>query len=354
MADARRAWGVLATGGIARKFVSGLAGSDQDKVVAVASRDLVRAKAFATDFGIARAYGSYEELLLDTEVAFVYIAVPHPQHVGLVETAAAARKHVLCEKPLAVNIAEAQRAVEACRQAHVALVENFMYRFNPQTDRLLEIIRSGALGKLHRLSASFSFRAPAGDGRGRLWAPELAGGGILDVGCYPISIARLVAGAVDGQSFTDPESIQGAGTLTEQGVDATASCILKFSNGLVADCHTSLMFSGPNDLRIWGSRGELTVTWPYNPSRGGKASIIRWRDADGEHTESLGTELDPFVLGAAATGLAAEAESREHPAMAIADSLGQQRTLDTWRAAVGVRYPFEKKRPLPVETASAL
>eukprot|EP00747_Dinoflagellata_sp_TGD_P083406 gnl/TRDRNA2_/TRDRNA2_162100_c0_seq2.p1 gnl/TRDRNA2_/TRDRNA2_162100_c0~~gnl/TRDRNA2_/TRDRNA2_162100_c0_seq2.p1 ORF type:complete len:216 (+),score=34.38 gnl/TRDRNA2_/TRDRNA2_162100_c0_seq2:244-891(+) len=215
-----------------------------------------------------------------------------------------------------------------------------MYRFNPQTERLLEIIRSGVLGKLHRFSASFSFPAPAAP---RLWEPELAGGGILDVGCYPLSLARLVAGAVDGRPFSDPESVQGAGTLSEKGVDATASCVLKFANGLIADCHCSLMGSfGGNDMKLWGSSGDLSIAWPYNPMRGGEAAVLRWRDADGEHSEAFGAAgtKNPFVLAAAATGFAA-AQGGEHPNMSLADSLGQQRVLDAWRSAVGVRYPCE-------------
>merc|ERR1712224_510241 len=181
---------------------------------AVASRDVAKAAQFAKEVGIKRSYGSYAEVLKDPDVAYIYIATPHTQHLGLIEAAAAVNKHILCEKPMCVTLSEGERAVAVCKKAGVALVENCFYRFNKQTRRLVEIVQSGSLGKLHRLSASFAFKCPPDEER--LWSPELAGGGILDVGCYPVSAARLISSAIDGLPCSEPVAIDGSGLLTER------------------------------------------------------------------------------------------------------------------------------------------
>ena len=241
-------WGILATGRIAGIFATGVARSTSGRLAAVGSRGIDSARRFASEFGVPRAHGSYEELLADPEVQAVYIATPHPQHVEWVIRAAEAGKHVLCEKPIGLNRAEAMVAAAACRAHNVLLMEAFMYRCHPQTAKIVELVSSGALGKVGLIQATFGFNAGFNP-TSRLWSNSLGGGGILDVGCYPVSMSRLIAGAASGQPFADPVSVTGAGQLhPETGVDVQAAATLKFASGLIAQVATSIGLSQDNSL----------------------------------------------------------------------------------------------------------
>src|SRR5438876_6893336 len=213
-------WGILATGAIAEKFAKGVIGSSTGKLVAVGSRTKEKADAFAAKFQIPRAHGSYEELLADNEVHAIYIATPHPSHALWAIRAAEAKKHVLVEKPIGMNHAEAMAIVEAAIANDVFLMEGFMYRCHPQIARVMELIKNGAIGDVRVIHASFSFHWPKPwNDQSRITNNALGGGGILDVGCYPVSIARLIAGAATGKDFADPVEVKAVGHLGKSGVD---------------------------------------------------------------------------------------------------------------------------------------
>ena len=178
-------WGILGPGNIARRFASQLTDSATGRLVAVASRDPAKAEAFAREFGAERSYSSYEQLLADPDVDAVYISLVHTLHAEWTVKAADAGKHVLVEKPIAVNHGSAMVAAEAARRNGVVLLEAYMYRFHPQIDTLLELVSGGAIGTIQHIDASFSF--DTGGSSGRLFDESLAGGGILDVGGYPVS-----------------------------------------------------------------------------------------------------------------------------------------------------------------------
>ena len=172
--------------------------------------------------------------LADPGVQAVYIATPHPQHVEWAVRAAAAGKHVLCEKPAGLTHAEMVIMAEAARAHSVLFMEAFMYRCHPQTAKIVEMVRQGLLGEIKLIQSAFGFNAPFDPGS-RLWSNATAGGGILDVGCYPVSMARLLAGAAVGAPFLDPVEVTGAGQLhPETGVDLVAAATLRFPTGLVA------------------------------------------------------------------------------------------------------------------------
>ncbi len=187
-------WGILGTGRIARIFARGVAASVTGTVVAVGSRTREAAERFGEAFGVPRRHGSYAALLADERVAAVYIATPHTAHAEWAIAALRAGKHVLCEKPLALNAAEAQAIVDAARRHDRFLMEALLYRCHAQTARLVELIREDAIGAVRLIQATFCFAAPA-DPPGRILNHALGGGGILDVGCYCASMARLIAGA---------------------------------------------------------------------------------------------------------------------------------------------------------------
>ena len=176
------AWGIVGTGAIAGTFARGLAGSRTGRIVAVASRTRASADKFSDEFNVPHRHDGYDKLLADEDVQAVYIATPHPVHAEWATRAADAGKHVLCEKPIGLNHAEAMAIVEAAHRNNVFLMEAFMYRCHSQTARLVELIRDKAIGEVRVIQATFSFCCPF-DAEARLFSNALGGGGILDVGC---------------------------------------------------------------------------------------------------------------------------------------------------------------------------
>ena len=335
-------WGILATGKIAGVFARGVAGSRTGRLVAVGSRSTESARRFAAENGIVpeRAYGSYEALLADTDVEAVYISTPHPQHEEWAVKAAAAGKHILCEKPLTLDLVSARRVVEAARAHGVLLMEAFMYRCHPQTVRVIELIRLGALGKVGLVQAVFSFNAPF-DPQGRIWGNALGGGGILDVGGYPVSWARLVAGAVDGKPFLDPVGVAGAGVLHPQtGVDAYAAATLSFANGVIAQVSCGVGLTQDNVVRIYGTEGWLLVPSPYVVTRDLSPTKLLLHRAGATSPEEIVVRPDRTIYAYEADAFAEAlvADRRDVPAMSTADTLGNMAVLDAWLRQVGVVY----------------
>lgn len=334
-------WGVIAPGVIARAFAGQLPRSRTGRLVAVGSRDAGRAAAFAAEFGAARSYGTYQQVLDDADVDAVYIAAPHPAHAEWVVRAAVAGKHVLCEKPLAVTWAHAMAAVEAARRHDVFLMEAYMYRCHPQIRLLADLVRDGVVGEVRQVRASFAFAATPNPA-GRLFAPELGGGGILDVGGYPVSAARLVAGAARGLPFADPVGVTGAGHLGETGVDEWAVATLDFGDGLTAHVEAGVRLAADNTIRVYGSEGYLVVSdpWVPAPTTPGRVAVHRV----GEEPRVETTPATP-QYAAEADVVATHLADRQAPQMSWADSLGNAAALDAWRAAIGLEYPAERTVP---------
>ncbi|WP_115849571.1 aldo/keto reductase [Thermasporomyces composti] len=338
--NARRLrWGILGPGGIARRFAADLPASRTGVLVAVGSRDEAKAREFAAEYGAARGYGSYAELLADPEVDAVYVATPHPMHAEWAIRAAEAGKHVLCEKPLTVNHAEAMAVIEAAREHDVFLMEAYMYRCVPQTAKLVELIREGVIGEVHHIEASFAFHSRPTPG-GRLWEPELAGGGILDVGGYPVTMARLLAGVAVGKPFAEPVSITARGRVGETGVDEWAAATLVFPGDISAHVVTGVRQTAENVVRVVGSEGYLVVPNPWLPGRDGSPCGIEVYRL-GEDVERIDVEPTPLYAAEADT-VAAHLDARQAPAMSWDDTLGTMAVLDRWRAAIGLTYPDER------------
>lgn len=252
-------WGILGTARIARaRVLPALAGSTSVKVVAVASRDTGTAERFARETGLGRSYGSYDALLEDPEIDAVYIPLPNHLHLPWIERAAAAGKHVLCEKPLAIDAAEALRALQACRDAGVLLMEAFMWRWQPRYAQLLGALRSGVIGEVRLVRAAFGFVLEdlAGRFRGRR---EWGGGALFDVGCYAINAARLVFGA-------EPVEVMCVAHMHPQlDIDLTTTGALLFPGGRMAIFDASFEATGGQRLEIVGTRGTVWVPRPFQP-----------------------------------------------------------------------------------------
>ena len=335
------AWGILGTGGISRTFAKGLAQSRTGKLVAVGSRTQGSADAFAKEFGPARAHGSYETLLADPDVQAVYIGTPHPQHAEWCIKAAHAKKHILCEKPMTMNQAEATVVVEAARENGVFLMEAFMYRCHPLMARLVELIRSDAIGQVGVIQAAFSFHGEF-DAESRLFKNELGGGGILDVGCYTMSISRLVAGAALGLPFANPLRVTGfAHRHPAAKTDLYAVASAEFPGGILAQLSAGVGLNQATGLRVFGSKGSIHIPTPYTMAREGSLFLTRNGEAKPEEIK-VEAKDDLYTLEADAVGDALAQGRLESPYMSMADSLGNMAALDAWRESAGMEYESEK------------
>jgi predicted dehydrogenase len=257
MPNPRVRWGVLSTANIGRAAViPAIRASRNGEVLAVASRDPERARAFAAENGIPRSYGSYEALLEAGDIGAVYIPLPNSLHREWTVRAAQAGKHVLCEKPLGVTALECEEMHRAAEKAGVHLMEAFMYRFHPRTDLVRKLIAGGAIGPLQGVQASFTFRLRRTDDI-RL-DPALGGGALMDVGCYCVNVARTLAGA-------EPFEVQAFADWTATGVDERMVGSMRFESGLIAQFDCALSLERRESYQAVGPEGHLSVGSAFLP-----------------------------------------------------------------------------------------
>jgi len=321
-------WGILGAGGIARAFTSDLLGSGLP-VTAVGSRDVARAQQFVDDTGLegATAHGSYESLVADDDVDAVYVASPHPFHAEHALLAIAAGKHVLVEKPFTVTADEARRVLEAGRDSGVAVLEAMWTRYLPQSVRLRELVRDGAIGDVVLLTAQHLQSLPT-DPRHRLNDPALGGGALLDLGVYPVSFAHDLLGA--------PEQVQGSAVLSDQGVDARIAGQLSYASGATAHVHAALDVAGHNTAVVHGTAGRVEVDATFYAPGG--FTVL---DADGAVVERFDAD-DDGLRGMQHQALelqrVVEAGELESPQLTHDGILAVMETMDELRRQVGVRY----------------
>jgi predicted dehydrogenase len=304
-------WGIVSTADINRKVIPGAHASAKVELLAVASRDQARAEGYASEWEIPRAYGSYEALLADPDVEAVYISLPNTMHVEWSIRALEAGKHVLCEKPFTRHPEEVDDAFDVAEKAGRLLSEAFMYRHNPQTRRLVELVADGTIGELRLVRSTFSYSLYDEDNI-RL-RTDVEGGALMDVGCYCVSGSRLLGG--------EPIAVHGEAWYGPSGTDWAFGGLLRFPNDVLAtfDCGTAL----PNrdELEVIGSDGSLFLDDPWhcvNPAidvrRGGAVERIEL-----ERDDSYRLELEN--MSDAIRGEAELLLGRE-------DALGQARTLE--------------------------
>ena len=335
-------FGILGTGSIAAEVASALAQARSCVAEAVASRDPAWARLFADAHDVARALDGYDALLADPDVDVVYVATPHPEHLPWAGAALRAGKHVLCEKPLTMNAAQAESLVALAEERGLLLLEAFAYRFHPQTRTLLELVREGAIGRVGAIDVTFSYSLPAGF-EGRHVARALGGGGILDVGCYCTSLSLDVAAAATGAASPEPEALSGMAVLhPREGTDLYAAALMRFEGDILASMSCGVALEQDDHIRVYGSEGNLYVPYPcWLPWRREADSTIELQQGDGaQSTIEIRSPGNIFALQA--DGVAAMlAEGLDAWRAAWKDSLANMRTLDRWRAAAGVSYPVE-------------
>ncbi|GAB4517746.1 MAG: Gfo/Idh/MocA family oxidoreductase [Anaerolineae bacterium] len=264
-------WGVLSTANIGRRrVIPAMQKASNGEVVAVASRDIDRAKAFADEMGLPIAYGSYEELLESSEVDAIYNPLPNSQHAEWSIKCAEAGKPMLCEKPFASDAPEAQTMVDAFAARGILFAEAFMYRFHPQTQRVKQMIDEGAIGDIKAMYAAFTFTVAA-ESNIRL-SKDLAGGSLMDVGCYCINVMRLMT----GENPDDGKAIARFGEQTS--VDESLSGVLSFPSGALGHFDCSLRTSFRNTYEIRGTRGHIRAPEGFVMRPDAESIIEYWHD----------------------------------------------------------------------------
>ncbi|MGW4211449.1 Gfo/Idh/MocA family protein [Lentzea sp. NPDC004789] len=312
-------WGVIATGGIAQTVTADMQKVEGVQVLAVSSRDVTRAQAFAERFGIERAYGDYHELLADPDVEVVYVATPHGQHHEVTLAALDAGKHVLCEKAFALTVAQAEEMIEKARsKKSLFLMEAMWTRFNPLIRKVHEAVRNGEIGEVRSIRATFGFALPFDAGH-RLWAKEAGGGALLDLGVYPVAFAHMLLGV--------PLEIRAWGGKAPSDVDSDAGLLLGYPGGAHALLSCSLVANLGSEAEILGTEGRIDIADPmFNATR----AVINGV----EHTiENEGyTHQIRAVEECIAAGLT------ESPSITWQHTLEVMRTLEEALRQLGVDY----------------
>jgi D-xylose 1-dehydrogenase (NADP+, D-xylono-1,5-lactone-forming) len=307
-------WGILSTANIARKaMIPALQESTLAEVTAVASRDQAKARAFADELGIPKAYGSYEALLADPEIDAIYNPLPNHLHKDWTVQAAEAGKHILCEKPLALTVEDCQAMIAAAKANGVQLIEAFMYRHHPRITAARQMLRGGAIGELKTIETAFTFKLE--DLTNIRYQPEMGGGALLDVGCYCISISRLMAGR-------EPVAVQARAHWASTGVDDQLTGILDFGDGLLAHFDCGINQVGRQRCLLAGTKGNLELPMTFN--MGLIETLIHEERESGTARVHTYPAVNMYRL------LAEDfmgAIAGEAPAFPIEDALGNMRTL---------------------------
>ncbi|HEY3926702.1 MAG TPA: Gfo/Idh/MocA family oxidoreductase [Acidothermaceae bacterium] len=311
-------WGILSTADINAKVLRGAALSPDVSVVAVGSRDGDRSREFASQWGIARAYGSYDEVLADPDVDAVYIPLPNSMHHDWTMQSLEAGKHVLCEKPYTLHAAEVTSAFDRAEQSGLVLSEAFMFRYHPHIQALVQLVRSGQLGRLRLISAAFSGHTDnPNDVR---LDPELDGGSLMDVGVYPLSASRLLAGepiAITAQQVTGPT-----------GVDVSFAATLRFADDVLAHFDCAFHVADRSYLEVVGTEGRAEASDPWHGTQPGLTVTMRG-------AEPMRTEIapaNPYQLELEEFGRAVRGEPNQ--LIGRADAEGQAKAVEAlYRAA---------------------
>jgi xylose dehydrogenase (NAD/NADP) len=309
-------WGILSTAAINDKFIVGCAQSDAATISAVASRDGERARSYAAEHGIERAYDSFDALLGDPEIDAVYISLPNSMHLEWTERALQAGKHVLCEKPLSRRVAEVAAAFDLAERQGLLLMEAFMYRHNAQTQRIGELIRAGAIGRLRLIRAAFSFGLD--DSTNVRLSAALGGGALMDVGCYCVNAARLLAG--------EPERVTAQQVLGGDGVDVVFTGTMSFADEITAHFDSGFVLAPRDELEVVGETGSVYLDDPWHC----RTPVIEVRTDAGVDRIRLPL-VDSYMLEA--DNLSAAIAGEAEPLLGRADAIGQASTIEALYAS---------------------
>lgn len=321
-------WGILGPGSIAHKFADGLKALPDAELIAVGSRSMEKANKFGDEYNIAKRYGSYEDFVKDPDIDIVYISSPHPFHNEHSLLCMKAGKSVICEKPFAVNARQAEEMIACAGDNKVFLMEAMWTRFLPVMAKVRELICEGTIGDVRMMTADFGFRM-GWNPESRLLNPELAGGALLDVGVYTVSLASMVFSG-------PPTKIASLSHLGETCVDEQSAMLLGYDKGKIAVLSCAVRTNTPQEARIIGTDGSIYIPdfW-----RSSKISLFR-QGKEADHIE-LPFEGNGYNCQAAEAMNCLRNGKLESDILPLHESLSIVQTLDSIRAQWGLKYPME-------------
>lgn len=321
-------WGILGIGNIAHKFVEALNSIDFAEIVAVGSRSMERADAFAKQYGIENAYGNYDGLVNNPEVEIIYVATTHPSHKDCVLMCLKAGKAVVCEKPFTINAKESEELIKYARQAKLFLMEAMWTRYLPAIKKVREIVDSKIIGEINLVKADFGFRCDWNP-KSRILNPDLGGGALLDIGIYIISFASMVF-------KTQPIKISSMAHIGETGVDEEFSCILGYKEGKMAVLTGAIRTNTPHDAWIIGTKGRIFI-----PDFWHATSILIYLDGRDVEKLEIPTDSAEFSYEALEAMRCLREGMLESDIMPLDETLSIMQTMDQIRAQWGLKYPME-------------
>lgn len=317
-------WGIVGLGKIAHKFAQGLQKVENGKLYGVASRNQEKATEFAEEYEADAAYGSYEELLKDEKVDVIYIATPHVMHHQLTIDCIENRKAVLCEKPFAMNLQEAEEMVKLARSKKVFLMEALWTRFLPHFQYILEKIKSGELGNVKNIKADFGFTAEF-DTTKRLFNKSLGGGSLLDIGIYPIFLAYSILGK--------PSAISAKAGFAETGVDSNCRMQFTYLGNIEAELFSTLVENTPTTAEITLEKAKIVLN-----SRFHEPTSITTITEDKEETKDFGVTSNGYNFEAEHVSKMLQESRTESDIWTLENSLDLMELLDSVREKIGLKY----------------
>lgn len=327
-------WGILGTGRIADKFATALKSTPGASIMAVGSRTAASAAAFAEKFGIPRPHPTYEALAEDPHVDVIYISTPHSLHAQNTLLCLDTGKHVLCEKPMAINTREVSAMVEAARRKRLFLMEAMWTRFLPAWVRVREWLAAGAIGRPRMMTADFGFRC-AVDPASRLFDPLLGGGSLLDVGVYPVAAAVLVLGRT-------PAAISAQMVIGTTGVDEQTALVLRYPDGALALLSSAIRTTTPHEAVILGTEGSIRI-----PSFWNATTAVLLRDGEPPRRIEEPFTANGYEYEAIEVGRCLRAGLTESPVMPLDETLAIAAIMDEARGQAGLRYAADKTAAPP-------
>jgi len=313
-------WGILATGVIDGKFATDLESTNRGILVATGSRSKENAENFATKHG-GKGYGSYDEVLADPDVEAVYNSPPNHLHKEWTIKALRAGKHVLCEKPIALNATEAEEMFRVAEESGKVLVEAFMYRLRPVVKKILETVRSGVIGDVRLIRSNFTFAREADKADARYHA-EWGGGSFMDIGAYSVNFCRAVAGS-------EPTEIHAVAHMHEHGVDDYAAGLFKFGDNILATFTAGMTVMSDRKVFIAGTKGRIMADQPWFDNETFELTV-------GEETTVVEAKQDKPLYTLEAEAFADVVQNGVESWTTMADTLGNMRALDELRRQVGL------------------
>ncbi|KAI7904647.1 uncharacterized protein BX663DRAFT_535550 [Cokeromyces recurvatus] len=340
-------WGIIGTGNIAHTFARAIQASKSNELVAVGSRSMDTARKFAEEFNVQYSFGSYESLLAFDGIDIVYISTPHPYHYELALASAKANKHMLIEKPMAINEIQVKTILETAKEHNTFVMEAYMYRCHPQTLKLVDLIQSGVIGQVKFIRAHFSFDGRPLGPTSRLWRNELGGGAIMDIGGYPLSFARLIAKVANNNNNKKNYSrlvkkIKATGYIQpDTQVDEWSNASIEFEGNITAQLFTGIFADTDSSVEVLGSEGMLKVVNLWRPDLPQLGPVQIEYTEYGKEMKIIPVELEETNLFAYEADAVADAIAQgqlECKYMNWQDSLDQANAMDAWRKEIGLKY----------------